>query len=140
MGNQQVSTFYAVPYDNRYFCDDEGNIYSTARGGCKPLTQWTHYGRSKKPYLRVHLAGRARLSHRVIMEAYTGEPIPEGFHVNHIDADTSNNCVSNLEVVTHKENVAHAVENNLYMSGDGWYKARGKTPTAIESTSSDGSE
>ena len=140
MGNQQVSTFYSVPYDKRYFCDEHGNIYSVARGSCKRLTQWVHYGRSKSPYLRATIGGKHKMSHRLIVEAYTGKKIPEGFHVNHIDADTLNNSVSNLEVVTHKENVAHAVENRLYMSGDGWYRARGKTPTAIESTSQDGSE
>lgn len=140
MGNQQESTFYPVPYDNRYFCDENGNIYSIARGAPKLLTQWVHYGRSKSPYLRVSIGGKHKMSHRVILEAYTGRVIPEGFHVNHIDANTLNNSVANLEVVTHKENVAHAVENNLYMSGDGWYKARGKSSTAIESTSEDGSE
>lgn len=140
MGNQQVITLHPVPYDRRYFCDDFGNIYSTAHGKCKPLTQWVHYGKSRSPYLRVWLSGKARLSHRVVMEAILSRQIPSNLHINHIDADTTNNSIDNLEVVTHQENVRHAVDNGLYMSGVGWYKARGKTPTAIESTSLDGSE
>ena len=42
--------------------------------------------------------------HRVVYEAVSGEPIPKGFEVNHIDEDKSNNRFSNLNLMTHKEN------------------------------------
>lgn len=42
--------------------------------------------------------------HRVIWIAVNGE-IPNGYEVNHIDEDKSNNSISNLNLLTHKENI-----------------------------------
>ena len=36
-----------------------------------------------------------------------------------------NNVYENLELASHHEQVAHAVQNGLYCSGKEWYKARG---------------
>jgi hypothetical protein len=45
--------------------------------------------------------------------------------VNHKDGDKSNNSVSNLEWMTHKEQQIHAVENNLvnHSKGEDHYKS-----------------
>lgn len=45
--------------------------------------------------------------------------------INHIDGNTLNNLQGNLEIASHAEQVAHAVQNGLYCSGEEWYKARG---------------
>lgn len=42
--------------------------------------------------------------HRVIYTACYGE-IPEGYEVNHIDENKENNCIDNLNLLTHTENV-----------------------------------
>lgn len=44
--------------------------------------------------------------HRLVVEAFIG-PIPEGYEVNHIDAQRTNNVPTNLELVTRTENMAH---------------------------------
>lgn len=51
------------------------------------------------------------LLHRVVYEAITGEPIPPGMEINHIDERKDNNIVSNLELVTHKQNVNFGTRN-----------------------------
>lgn len=69
---------------------------------------------TRSGYLRLSWSspGRARSlearQHRVIWETFVG-PIPPGYQINHKDLDKKNNRLENLEVVTPKENVRHAV-------------------------------
>lgn len=45
--------------------------------------------------------------HGLVAEAFLG-PRPEGYQVDHKDGNRSNNHVSNLEYVTHRENIKRA--------------------------------
>lgn len=77
-------------------------------------------GRVKKPepasagYPYVHLfrgSGKARTCvgvHRLVAAAFIG-PCPEGMEVNHKDADKKNPRASNLEYLTHQQNIHHAI-------------------------------
>jgi hypothetical protein len=62
-------------------------------------------------YCRVEIDGKKRLIHILVYEAFVG-PIPEGEEIDHGDGDPSNNCVTNLESVTHAENVRRSFEKN----------------------------
>lgn len=44
--------------------------------------------------------------HRLVAEAFIGEP-PKGYEVNHIDENKANNCVDNLEYLTHLGNMRY---------------------------------
>lgn len=63
----------------------------------------TAKGLSKNGQVRVH---------RLVAECFIGQ-IPEGMEINHIDGDKGNNNLSNLEIVTPKENSVHAVSIGL---------------------------
>ena len=47
--------------------------------------------------------------HRIVTETFIGS-VPEGYDVDHIDGDKSNNSVTNLEIVTHQENMRRYYE------------------------------
>lgn len=42
--------------------------------------------------------------HKIVAETFLGD-IPKGYDVDHIDGDKSNNSLTNLEIVTHQENM-----------------------------------
>ena len=61
-------------------------------------------------YLNVQLCKEAKythkLIHRLVWEAFNG-PIPGRLEINHRDLDKTNNHLSNLELVTHQQNLVH---------------------------------
>lgn len=87
-------------YDPVYYADEDGNIYRENRM-LSPYDNGLGYKQIK---LRLNGKRYNRYVHRLVWEAFNG-PIPENFEINHIDHDKSNNKLSNLELVTHSENM-----------------------------------
>lgn len=44
--------------------------------------------------------------HRAIWEKHTGKPIPDGYHIHHIDGNSFNNDISNLVCIDKKEHLS----------------------------------
>jgi len=55
-------------------------------------------------------------AHRVVWEAAHG-PIPDGMQIDHLDANAGNNALSNLDLVTPKQNRARQAQRNLMRYG-----------------------
>ena len=91
-----------------YQITDEGQVYSIrSKKFLKPTPD-------KDGYLQVKLykdkKQYTRKVHRLVAEAFIDNP--EGKkEVNHIDCRRDNNCVSNLEWVSHRENIKWQYEN-----------------------------
>ena len=89
---------------NKYDVYEDGRIYSykskkflkpgTSTSGYQIVSLSNNEGEIKKYQL-----------HRVVYETFSGEPIPEGLQVNHIDECKTNNHINNLNLMTCKENI-----------------------------------
>ena len=89
---------------NKYEIYDDGSIWSYARNKWrkpfkKPDGYWNIVLRDNDGNLKNFYL------HRVIYEAVSGQPIPDGMDVNHINEDKSDNRFENLNLMTRKENV-----------------------------------
>lgn len=70
---------------------------------------------TKNGYLQVALQKNKKYTwkyvHRVVAEAYI-QKVPQKNEVNHKDENKGNNCVKNLEWVTHSENSNYGTRNS----------------------------
>lgn len=87
-----------TPKNKRYAGDVAGFQKATSKG--------------VKQYWRVKLDGVNYAVHRIIYEMVHGE-IPDGMVLNHIDNNTFNNRIENLELCTHKENCRRRKNHTL---------------------------
>src|SRR6266567_9562353 len=74
-------------------------------------------GANTKGYLQAHLYIDNRkcvypLISKLVAKHFIG-PCPTGKEVNHKDLNPLNNCVKNLEYVTHSVNIKHAHKNGV---------------------------
>lgn len=99
----------------------DGRILVSNEGRCMSLLRPVHTilkpSPDKKGYLRLRVTlDRRKMSfkvHREVAKAFIPNPgnLPQ---VNHIDGDKSNNSVSNLEWITNRDNVCHAIRTGLW--------------------------
>jgi len=100
-----------------YYATEDGNIYSDKTGTLKPMSIHTR----KNGYQTVKVAG-CSLVHRLVASAFIGEIT--GLTINHKDGNPTNNHISNLEIVTMKENIQHAWNTGLSKKGEGHSRAK----------------
>ena len=98
-----------IDFEGIYEGSNYGNVRSLnfrRTGETKRLNP----GKDKQGYLYVCLMKNGTKNwekvHRIIWEAFNG-PIPDGYEINHINEDKSDNRLENLSIVTHKENINH---------------------------------
>ena len=98
-------------YEGKYAVSNLGNVmsinYLNTRKP-KVLVPIKHHG----GYLIVHLGNKIKMIHTLVAKAFLPNPNEKKF-VNHIDGNKQNNIVDNLELVTSKENVNHAIRTGL---------------------------
>lgn len=84
------------------------------------MFQWQHSAYGKPRYLQVRLwrqnKARTFYVHDLVAAAFIGKK-PRGAQVNHKDLDKKNNYAENLEYLTPKENMDHAVKGGVLFGG-----------------------
>lgn len=71
---------------------------------------------------QYNLKGKHFLVHRLIWESFNG-PIPKGYDIDHLDGNPANNCLDNLEMVTHQENIKRRKMDYSYVV-DNFYRGK----------------
>ena len=96
-------------------------------------------GKNNAGYFIIHLE-KCMTIHRIVAETFLGS-IPEGYDVDHIDGDKSNNSVTNLEIVTHQENMRRYYERQRAAGIKLTYKTYGRWTRSTETfTAKDGTK
>lgn len=68
-------------------------------------------------YWTVSIKNKQYLAHRVIWEMFHNEEIPKENHIDHIDGDKCNNCISNLRSVPKRINWRNCLKPKNNTSG-----------------------
>lgn len=97
-----------------YQIDENGIVYS--KKSKKPLAQSESGGQPSKRYLKVHIMNnegkcKQMLVHRLMAETFIG-PIPKGYVVDHLNKNTRDNRLVNLQITTQKINVNRSPVKN----------------------------
>ena len=96
--------FYRHPFSEDYLASKNGKILSIKWNKKRILK----FGNNGKNYLKFvfHENNKKRnyYIHRFVFETFKGE-IPKGMEIDHVDGDKKNNSISNLQLLTKKENI-----------------------------------
>lgn len=77
---------------------------------------WRRYPQSKRRSDSAYFKSKGRYLHRALWEYYNGI-IPEGYHIHHIDGNTLNNNIYNLEAINSADHLSyHADKNGINQS------------------------
>lgn len=87
-----------IRYKEKYIVSDDGRVWEIRKNILKekPLSK------NNSGYYYTSINGKPLGVHRVVLEAFTGFSSKE---IDHKDRNKANNYLSNLEYVSHKENV-----------------------------------
>jgi len=96
-----------ISTNGRYEINNNGDIRSTK------TKQKMHQSKAGAGYLRINAwinkKHITKYVHRLVAEIFIGS-CPNNMEVNHIDGNKLNNNVSNIEYISHSENLKHAIK------------------------------
>ena len=96
--------------------------------------KWLKHHTNKDGYQQVCLTDnegkkKTYFLHRVVYEAVTREQIPQGYEINHRSEAKDENMISNLELLSHKENCNFGSRNTRIANNTNRSKAISKANT-----------
>lgn len=99
-------------YESLYEVSNLGNVRSiSSRWGKRNSPRKVKLITTPANYIRVSLSknnkSKLYMVHRLVYETFVGE-IPENYEINHKDFIRNNNCIDNLEIMTHLENTRYS--------------------------------
>jgi hypothetical protein len=137
------------PWGEFYEVSNLGRVRSKSRSytAIHPMTKSPKVFYIKSKYLKSHKnnGGYERITfgskrkhlflHRLVLITFSELPFDETMEVNHKDGNKSNNKIHNLEWVTPKENIRHALDNKLIVRKKGEFHPQSKKIMQIDKNS-----
>lgn len=99
-----TTEFKGVPGIDNVFVSRDGEFLIRKHG----KRRRTFGARRSSGYLGITRNKTTIYAHRAVYESWIGE-LPDGFEIDHIDCDRTNNTVENLRAVTRAENMANPI-------------------------------
>ncbi len=106
MAKPQAEVWRAIPILPGWQASNHGQIRNRATRSIQHQTTLSKID----PYLRVRVEGKKILVHRLVLAAFKGV---KNLPCNHKDGVKHSNHITNLEYVTHSQNVQHAYDTGL---------------------------
>lgn len=84
-------------------------IYSGRGHKAKRIQEesWTYGSENNKGYLTAHIGGISKGVHVWVFMTFNDCDVPKGYDVNHLDENKHNNCVWNLNLLNHDDNMRY---------------------------------
>ncbi len=108
-----------IDFANGYFISNSGRIRSLKKGKERILVQVPNGRGYLSVCLHYNNKGNSKRVHVLVAEFFLNYK-PNGntfYSVDHIDNDKNNNKVSNLQIITHSENISKQVKNKSGHTG-----------------------
>jgi len=91
-----------IPGHPDYMITNDGEVYSLR------MKKWLIPVKNRDGYWTYRLSGKTKQAQRLVLESFIG-PCPSRRHrANHKDGNKINNLLTNLEWVTHQQNIQHS--------------------------------
>lgn len=91
-------------YKRKYLVSSNGTVKRITKTG-KVVDKKLTVSHQNNGYVRTTIDYKNEYVHRIVARVFLGEI--EGYDVDHIDGNKQNNDVSNLRIITHKENIKY---------------------------------
>jgi len=119
-----------IDYEGFYEVSNFGRVRSKQRNGTRGGIRVPVNG---KRYLILNMSKegkkKTRRIHQLVFESFNGRYDRKNFVIDHIDNNPHNNNLTNLRLVSHRENVAKDVKNTSGYTGVSWHKPLSKWRT-----------
>lgn len=112
-----------VPGYEKYSITPDGQLFNHR------ANKWSKPYRNKSGYYTYRVNGNHMYAHRLVALTYLGKPPKKGYEVDHIDENKGNNHFTNLQWISHADNVRLSFTRG---NRNSWWKGKTRPSPSLE--------